>query len=148
MKHPLIFCFLLVSLSLFSCEQGNVELDNAGDQTLKVVVDELLYMMPAGGFERIELKPGLHSLIVQDASGQVMYDTTFQVVEGGLINLAQVSYYIWVDLYGDATLRETQLNEDWISIGNESFFGQFEEVAPGPYYIERRWDFGLDEDFW
>ena len=81
MKHPLIFCFLLVSLSLFSCEQGNVELDNAGDQTLKVVVDELLYMMPAGGFERIELKPGLHSLIVQDASGQVMYDTTFQVVD-------------------------------------------------------------------
>ena len=143
----LVWGLAALLLGTMGCNQGNIELDNAGEVPLQVVIDELPYQMPAKSFQRIELEPGRHRLVVRDMEGNVKGDTTFSVIEGGLINLAHHPYYIWVDLYGDATLRDQQLEEEWVTIGNESFFGQFEPVDSMPYYVEQRWDYGLDQDF-
>lgn len=147
MNKSMILMLMVGMLALVGCTQGNVELDNAGEESLRAIIDELPYQMSGGTFQRISLEPGLHSLVVQDMQGEIKGETTFQVTEGGLINLAKKPYYIWVDLYGDTTLRSTQLKEDWVTIGNESFYGQFEPVDTAVYYVERRWDYGLDESF-
>ncbi|GAB4415050.1 MAG: hypothetical protein OHK0039_23390 [Bacteroidia bacterium] len=122
-------------------------MDNNGDQPLIVTIDELTYRMQPHAYQRIELEAGTHVLTIKEEAGRVIDTDTFQVIEGGLLNLAKTNYLIWVDLYGDPELRKTILQEDWIEIGNQSYFGQFEPVDVGAYYVESKWDYGLDEDF-
>lgn len=147
MKLPLGLFAIFTWLSLLACNQGNIEMDNAGEQPLRVVIDELAYQMPAGSFKRVELEAGRHTVTIENTEGKILDEGEFTVVEGGLLNLARTPYYIWVDLYGEASLREDKLKETWIEIGNESFFGEFEKISPENLYVERRWDFGLDEEF-
>ncbi|MDX2286745.1 MAG: hypothetical protein NW241_21445 [Bacteroidia bacterium] len=134
-------------LWLSACEKGNVDLDNAGSMTLQVMVDELAYDMPPRSYARIKLAEGPHKLIVKDSSGRVLEEAAFRVAKGGLINVSKANYYIWADLYGDAALRPSYLKEDWLEIGKQSFFGDFELLDPGLLYVEQKWDFGLSEDF-
>jgi hypothetical protein len=147
MKRSLWLFFPLAWFLLLGCNQGNIEMDNAGEANLRVVIDELAYQMPAGSHQRIELEPGLHTLSIQGEEGKILDETTFSVVQGGLLNLAKSTYYIWVDLYGEASLRDEVLDEKWIEIGNESFFGEFMKIPPEKLYAEKKWDFGLDEGF-
>lgn len=140
---------LLGSLILITlgCNQGNIDLDNAGENKLEVVIDELTIEMEAGQFQRMKLDKGRHTLTIKDAEGKVLEETTFRVVEGGLLNIAKSNYLIWTDLYGDPVLRESKLNEDWIEIGDQSFKGEFEKLDPGEIYVEKKWDYGLGEEF-
>jgi hypothetical protein len=147
MKRSLWLLFPFAWLLLLGCDQGNIEMDNAGEEDLRVVIDELAYSMPAGSFQRIDLESGLHTLTIKGEDGKILDEQTFSVVEGGLLNLAKSTYYIWVDLYGEASLRDEVLSETWIEIGNESFFGEFERVPAEKLYVERKWDFGLEEPF-
>lgn len=140
---PLLWLFLLLT----ACQQGNVDMDNNGDDLLIVTLDELSYRMTPHTFQRIQLDKGMHTLTIKDEAGRVIVRDTFQVIEGGLINLAKTPYLIWVDLYGDPALRKTVLQEDWIEIGNQSFFGQFEPLETEQTYVEQRWDYGLGEPF-
>jgi hypothetical protein len=147
MKLSLGLVFGLIWLLLLGCNQGNIEMDNAGEDDLRVVIDELAYTVSAGDFEQIELTQGTHTITIQGNDGKILDEGTFTVVEGGLLNLAKRTYYIWVDLYGEASLRDEVLSEEWIEIGNESFFGEFEELPSDKLFVERKWDFGLHEDF-
>ena len=141
-----ILLFTISSL-LSGCNKGNVDLDNAGDQPLTVVIDNIPYFMPAGSYKSISLEKGDHSLEIKDESGNSLRDTTVNIAEGGLINVAATTYYIWTDLYGDPALKESKLREDWIKIGNQSFFGEFYPVGEDQIYVEKQWDYGLSEDF-
>ncbi|RMG69761.1 MAG: hypothetical protein D6722_09580, partial [Bacteroidetes bacterium] len=125
---------LLVGL-MVSCQQGNVDMDNNGDDLLIVNLDELSYRVPPHTYQRIQLDPGMHSLTIKDEAGRVIEEGTFRVLEGGLINLAKTNYHVWVDLYGDPTFRKTVLKEDWVDIGTQSFFGQFEPVDTSQVYV-------------
>lgn len=145
--HPVWLSLILAFFLLTACQEGNVDMDNNGDELLIVNLDELSYRMPPHTFQRIKLDKGLHILSIKDEAGRVLERDTFQVIEGGLINLAKTNYLIWVDLYGDPALRKTVLQEDWIDIGNQSFFGQFEPLESEATYIEQKWDYGLGEPF-
>ena len=145
-RLPWLLLFLS-ALAWVGCNQGNIDLDNASDQDLIVQIDELTIEMQKGTYKQIQLDNGMHKLSLQDASGKVLEETSFKVYEGGLLNLGKTNYLIWVDLYGDPELRKTQLDEDWMDIGNQSFFGQFERLDPSKIYVEKKWDYGLDEAF-
>ena len=147
MKH-LPWLLLAVGILLsWGCNQGNIDLDNDGDAPLIVVIDELSFQMESRSYKSIELAKGAHNLTLKDSTGKVLDEFTFRVLEGGLINLAKSEYLIWVDLYGDPNLRDTELKEDWITMGDNSFFGQFEQLDPSILYVEKKWDFGLSESF-
>lgn len=147
MKYSLWLITTLIGLSLLGCNQGNIEMDNAGGEDLVVIIDELAYQVPAGAFERIDLEAGTHRIIIKSAEDKELDRAEFEVIEGGLLNLAKSPYYIWVDLYGEAELRKEKLKEEWIDIGNESFFGEFDKLPADVVFIEKKWNFGLDEDF-
>lgn len=146
MKH-LIFPLLLLLLTASACTQANIDLDNAGDQALSITVDEITYPLKAGAYQKLQLEPGPHRVIVKDSNGKTLEEETFNVKEGGLLNVAREEYYIWTDLYGDPSMKEEHLKEDWLKIGNQSYFGEFTVVEPENIYIEKRWDYDLDEDF-
>ncbi|MEM7656833.1 MAG: hypothetical protein AAF399_11945 [Bacteroidota bacterium] len=135
------------ALLVFGCNQGNIDLDNDGPDRLTVVIDELTYSLEARAYQKIQLEKGVHTITIKDDEGKELENSTFRVYEGGLLNLAKSNYLIWVDLYGDPSLRDRELEEDWITIGDKSFFGQFEQLDPGEIYIEKKWDYGLSDGF-
>jgi hypothetical protein len=147
MNRFLSWLLLLPALWLGACEKGNVELDNSSDQTLRIAIDELRYSVGPNSFAKVELPTGPHRVTVRNEANEIIADTTIRIIEGGLINLAGGEYLIWTDLYGNPELRKTKLNEEWIDIGDQSYFGEFERVDPEQLYVEREWDYGLEEPF-
>ncbi|MEO0473183.1 MAG: hypothetical protein AAF206_26450, partial [Bacteroidota bacterium] len=139
--------------------EGNVELDNGGEKTLKVTVDELTYVLQAGGTEVLQLEKGRHRLLIKDEDGETIEESVFLVENGGIINAAQVSYIVWADLYGDPALRESKLQEEFFSIEGvekvrgkdkkvkREFMGEFNRLDKENYYIEQTWHYGLAEDW-
>jgi len=148
MKVYIIVSVILFSISssFMSCESGNIDLDNAGDEPLEVIIDNVVYRMPSQTYKRISLDKGAHSITVKNSSGEVQIDSTFNVSEGGLLNVAKADYYIWTDLYGDPSLRDEKLDQDWKTIGDRDYYGEFYPVENN-IYVEKRWDFGLNESF-
>jgi hypothetical protein len=147
MKKSIAWLLTLFITPWLGCNQGNVEMDNAGEVPLKVTIDKLPYQVPAQSTKQIQLEEGMHEVLVQNLQGDLLRDTTFKVRQGGLLNVGQTIYYIWADLYGDPSLRQQHLQEKWINIGNESFYGEFEKVSASQLYVERRWDYDLEEGF-
>lgn len=142
-----ILWFLSLSILFFACENGNVDLDNGGDQPLNVTIDGMLYQLSPGGYENVALEQGLHNIVIRDANNKVLKESRFTVIHGGLLNISETDYYIWTDLYGDPGLRESKLKEDWVQIGKKKFFGDFIQLPNDELYIEKRWDYGLSDDF-
>ncbi|MDX2249836.1 MAG: hypothetical protein SF052_23835 [Bacteroidia bacterium] len=143
---------LLVGLSMMGflgCNQGNIDMDNAGDEALEVSIDELSYDMAPGQYQRIKLEKGRHLLKIKRKTedGEKIVEADFRVVEGGLLNLAKTNYLVWTDLYGDPMLRESKLEEEWIEIDGHDYRGEFEKLDTAQFYIEKKWDYGLGEDF-
>ena len=103
--------------------------------------------MPPGDYKNIELAKGTHQIVIKNQEGKELEGETFEVREGGLLNVAKGKYIIWTDLYGDPELRKTQLNEDWIYINDESYYGEFLQLPSDQIYMEKDWHFGLNEDF-
>ncbi|MEM7368244.1 MAG: hypothetical protein AAF587_06545 [Bacteroidota bacterium] len=147
MNHLPKLLLILATLAWGGCNQGNIDMDNSSDQDLIVNIDELSYNMKAGQYTRIQLDKGVHKLVLQDEEGKVLEEESFRVYEGGLLNLGKNNYLIWVDLYGDPELRKSKLEEDWLDIEGDSYFGQFERLDPSKIYVERKWDYGLDDAF-
>ena len=149
MKSSVLIYVTLISLSalLNTCGGGNIDLDNSGDTPYEVVIGNESYIMAPHSYKSIALESGPHTLIIKNEIGDVVADTLIQVIEGGLINIARADYYIWTDLYGDPSLKEDKLDEDWTEIGDQTFFGEFYPLESNKLYIEKRWDYGLQEAF-
>ncbi|MEM6631603.1 MAG: hypothetical protein AAF694_18120 [Bacteroidota bacterium] len=149
MKSSLFLIVTLFSLSslLSTCGGGNVDLDNSGGVPLEVIIGNETHLMGPNSYKSISLEQGAYDIIVRDQEGTILADTAFQVMEGGLINLAQGQYYIWTDLYGDPALKEKKLDEDWTEIGDQTFYGEFYPLETNKLYVEKRWDYGLQENF-
>ena len=146
--YPILF--LILGIFASGCDyfsQGNVDLDNAGEETLIVTINELSYKMNPGGYILIDLNPGYHTLVVKDENGKELEQETFEVVNGGLINLAKEEYYIWSDLYGDQSLKEAKLKQEWVEIEEQTFYGEITKLEGEGIYQEGEWDYGLSEDF-
>ncbi|MEL6675032.1 MAG: hypothetical protein AAFR61_22685 [Bacteroidota bacterium] len=147
MRLSFLLPFCLLVMGFVACDEGNVDLDNTSEETLVVSIDELQYVLRGGEYRHIQLEPGRHSIIIKDEDGKIMEEATFLVENGGLINLARSKYLIWTDLYGDSNLRKIKLKEDWIDIGDESFYGEFQPIDQESLFLESEWDFGLNEQF-
>lgn len=142
-----LFAILFFAATLLSCEEeGNVLIDNSGEDQLQVMVDAVAYNMPAGSFIRVQLEPGLHSYSIKDESGEVQEEGSFTVVEGGLLNAAKEEYLIWAEWYGDMSMKETTLKQEWIKVDDIEIFGEFERISGEDAYLEKRWDQSIDED--
>ena len=152
MKHLLNF-YLILSLMLFvACEEGNVELDNAGDEFLYVTVDELRHDMAPHSMKLLELKKGRHKILITDREGKTLEEETFEVNKGGVLNVSKHSYIVWTDLYWasseeNSKLRETKLQEEALEIDGQEYVGEFLELDAEQLYIESEWDYGLREEF-
>ena len=147
MKQVIYLIFGWIMIAIPGCDQGNIDLDNSGDVPLFVTIDELEYKLAPGQYQQIKLEKGRHVIIIKDKEGKTLDEETFRVVTGGIINVAKANYLIWTDLYGDPKLRKQKLKEDWLDIGDQSFFGEFEQLPTDVFYIEKEWDYGLGEDF-
>ena len=152
MKYLLNFCLVLACMLFVACEQGNIELDNAGDEFLYVTVDELKHDLPAHSLKNIELKKGRHRLLIQNKDGKTLEEGTFDVQKGGVLNLAKHTYIIWTDLYWasseeNSKLRETKLQEEALEIDGQEYIGEFEKLDADKLYLESTWDYGLSEEF-
>ncbi len=144
---------LLFSLSFFllACDKGNIDLDNAGEEDLRVQIDEIKYDMPSNSYKNLSLDPGLHTLVIRDDQGKVLDESRFTVEEGGLVNLGKSAYVIWTELYGASELRKEKLELAYYEIetddGIQKIWGEFEKIEPEELYVEARWDYGLSEPF-
>ncbi|MDX1908163.1 MAG: hypothetical protein SF053_14095 [Bacteroidia bacterium] len=147
MKERFIWGLVVLAAWMSGCSSPNVYMDNDSNQTVVVAVDELSFKMPPRSFHELKLDAGRHQLIVKDSANKVLDETTFTVIEGGLLNIGKSDYYIWTDLYGDAALDSLKLKEDFLEIGEVSLFGDFQKVDPSLYYVEKTWDYGLGEEF-
>lgn len=152
MKYLLNLSLILCLVLFASCEKGNVELDNAGDEFLFVTIDELRHDMPPRSMKLLELEKGAHKIVIQDKDGKNLEEDTFDVQKGGLINAARHSYIIWTDLYWassyeNSKLRETKLQEEPLEIDGQEYIGEFEKLDADKLYLESAWDYGLGEEF-
>lgn len=139
-------------LSLAACKDGgNVELDNAGKIPLTAVIDGQSYVLAGGARQRIELESGSHSLKVSGAGLKQERDTSFVLDEGGLINLAGARYIVWRDLFTPHSkaelLRDSLLQLKELRANKQIFMLDYDTLAPRQLFVERNWDYGLDEDF-
>ena len=142
-----LIVILVLAVGLMSCEEeGNVLIDNSGEAQLQVMVDAVAYNMPAGSHIRVQLEPGLHSYSIKDESGEVQEEGSFTVIEGGLLNAAKEEYLIWAEWYGDMSMKETTLKQEWIKVDDIEIFGEFERISGEDTYLEKRWDQNIDED--
>ncbi len=142
-----LLILIIVSIAAFSsCETGNVLLDNGGETPLRVTIDAVAYTMPAGSLLRIDLEPGLHQFSIKGEDQKILEEGSFQVVEGGTINAGKIEYLIWTEWYGDQGPKEEVLKQEWIKVDDTEIFGEFERIPGESIYMERRWDFNLDED--
>jgi len=149
----IIHIFFICTLSFFfvACEEGNIDLDNAGEEDLVVQIDEVKLNMPSDSYKNIKLDPGLHTLVIKDISGKVLDESRFKVLQGGLINLAKAPYVVWTELYGSSNLKKEKLKLDYYEIetekGTEKIWGEFKKIEPESFYVEKTWDYGLDQPF-
>ena len=133
-----LFVLFLLAGFLMSCEEkGNVLIDNSGDQQLQVMVDAVAYNMPVGSSIRVQLEPGLHTFSIKDESGEVQEEGSFSVVEGGLLNAAKEEYLIWAEWYGDMSMKESTLKQEWIKVDDIEIFGEFERIPGEEVYLEK-----------
>lgn len=147
MKTFTYILYFLCCAVFFACNDGNIDLDNDSDETFQVTIDALTHNVGPRQHIKLKLEPGPHRITIKNDDDKVTDEETFTVVEGGLINLAKTQYYVWTDLYGDTSLKEEQLKEDWLKIDGKSYFGEFSVVEPESIYLEKHWDYDLDEPF-
>lgn len=144
---------LLLSVALFTiaCEEGNIDLDNAGEEELYVQVDEIEYHMPPNSYKNISLEKGLHTLSIKDGNRKLLEESRIDVENGGLINLGKSSYVVWTELYGSSKFRTDKLKLAYFDVetptGKQKIWGEFERLEPEKLYLEAKWDHGLDEEF-
>ena len=142
--------WLWASLLILAACGGNIDLDNGGEEDLKVVIGDAVYDMEAGSRRRIKLKKGPHRIQVVDYKGDIIRDTSFAVVKGGLINLAGADYLIWRDIFSPKStlaLRKQMLKTRKLLIEKQTYEIEYEEVPKETLYIEQYWDYGLEQSF-
>lgn len=139
-------CLLLLSL-LSACGDHNVQLDNATAGRVEFSIDGQSYEVDPGERTEIDLEAGDHKLKLTSEAGEVMAEESFKLKEGGLIHAGGTKYVVWRRLYGDPSVRDEILNEDWTEIDSLKMYGDFKIFEPEEHFIESRWDLNLSESF-
>ncbi len=137
-------CWLLTACG------SNVDLDNAGTEALRVSIGDQLHLVEAGKRVALSLKKGAHHIQVKNLGGQVVKDTTINVVKGGLINLAGGEYLVWKDIFSPQStvaFRKQLLNTQELKIDQTVYDIEYAMLPQNQFFVEQYWDYRLDEPF-
>lgn len=138
------FFALLLSLILAGCG-GNLLLDNPRNVPVEFVLDGSSHSVGPETSQSISLDPGNHSVKVLSNNGEVLADTTFRLGEAGVLHSGASTYVVWRQLYGLQKDRSTLLNERWVEFDSIRTYGDFKVYDPAWVYIEKSWDYGLED---
>ncbi len=142
------FLGVLVGVMILSgCSRGNLYIDNSGSENLKIELDGQAFSLEAGAGMMIKSGSGQHRLRVMDENKALRKDTLFTLQKGGLINLAAKRYVKWNELYGDEKYRNDKLSSQKIEYESWIFTGDFTEYDSLRLFIEKDWDYDLDQPF-
>jgi hypothetical protein len=150
MKQIFAVSILFVLVFAACGPKGNVYIDNGGEETLTVVLDQSRYDLQPGQRSLIEVEPGPHQIRVAGQDGKFTRDTTVQIVEGGLINPAGAEFLVWKEVFAPNStleLRKQLLKPEKLKIDNFVYEIEFTSLPSDQLYIEKSWDFGLNESF-
>ena len=138
--------FALLLLVITGCS-GNVTLDNPRDEAVTFVFDGGEgHEVDAKSMEVIDLDAGNHSVKVTNAAGEILGDTTFRLKEAGIVHSGAGNYLIWRQLYGLQKDRKTLLNESLVAFDSVEVMADLKVFPPEWLYIEKSWDYDLDEE--
>lgn len=147
MRKPFSYVLGLLSGILFltGCG-GNMVLDNPRMQAVVFTFgDGSEYEVGASSSSVINLEPGEYSVSVTTSGGDAIGDTTFKLKESGLLHSGAGNYVVWRQLYGLQKERKTLLNERWVEFDSIRAFGDLKLYPSDWLYIEKNWDYDLDE---
>ena len=145
------FVLLLIGSFLTSCSpEGNVYIDNGGEETMTVVVDNIRHDLQPGQRVLVQLEPGPHRVTVAGPDGKIRSEENIQVVEGGLINAAGAEFLIWKEVFAPQSsleFRKTLLKPEKLKIDKLVYEVEYTMLPQDQLYIEKIWDLGLEESF-
>jgi hypothetical protein len=141
-RPTLLLSFSLLALLLTGCGKGNIALDNSGKESVSFTIDKVEYSVAAGSTEFISLDPGKHTFTVNKGT---LKDVPFEVKESGLLHDGTSKYVTWKILYGLEKFRKSELKEDTLEVDSLLFFGDFTLYPDSQFYIEGKWDYGVNE---
>lgn len=144
MKRPILPILFLALLA--GCTK-NVVLDNPGIGSVTFTIDgSEKYELKPGTMEKIGLDEGKHRIQIM-GNGVPPRDTTINIIDGGVLHTGASNYVVFRQLYGLQTERKTLLNERWVEFDSSKVFGDIKFVPADVIYLEKSWDYGLDESF-
>jgi hypothetical protein len=147
----ILFLLITVALLLSACgPEGNVYIDNGGDEPLTVMLDQDRYDLQPGQRTLIKVEPGQHQIRVAGEDGKFTRDTTVQIENGGLINPAGAEYLAWKEVFAPNStleLRKKLLKPKKLRIDNFVYEIEYYALPKEQLYTERFWSYGLDETF-
>lgn len=147
MFKPLFLFGCLLIVCMTACKRGNLYIDNPDSAPKKVVLDGNSFSVLGKGAAIVEAQPGVHKILIKDEQNQVLKDTVFYMGKAGLLKLAPARYVKWRELYGDEQYRKDMLNIQKVVYDTWEFKGDFTEYAPAQLYVEKDWDYDLDQPF-
>lgn len=142
------FLLILVSvLTLTSCGDGNVTLDNARAESVTFAIDGENHRVDANSRKKIQLDPGNHTAQIALTNGEAIGEKAFDLKEGGVLHAGGSEYIIWRQLYGLQSNRKDLLNEEWLKLDSLKVFGDFKQFPEDFFFIEKTWDHDLEDEF-
>ena len=129
---------------------GNVELDNPGEDILKATIDGETHLLKPGERTLLSLEKGAHKIQIADIKNEIIKDTIFHVVKGGLLNIAGAEYLVWKDVFSPQStlaMRKSALELQKLTIDKKVFDIDYQMLPKNQLYVEQYWDYGLTEKF-
>lgn len=135
----------LIAVLIAGCS-GNMTLDNPRAESVEFVIDgSQTHAVPGNSTELISVDPGSHTVRVIGQTGEVIADTSFNLREEGILHSGASTYVVWRQLYGLQKDRKALLNEQWVEFDSVRTFGDFKVYSPEWVFIEKSWDYGLED---
>ena len=135
-------------MASYGCQKkGNIYIDNSGKTPVIALVNGQSYKIPPMQGVRLELKAGTHEVRVNNEVNQPLKEGKISIEKGGVINAGNTPYILWTDLYGDPQLKKEKLREDWLTLDGTQFYGEFKLWDSTQLYIEKVWDYGIEQAF-
>lgn len=138
--------WLILSIALTACG-SEVVLDNSSDEQRTVFLDKESWVLAPGAWEVIHVSPGDFQVKITADSGVVASRRETITETGGIINAGTGEYVLWKEMYGDTALRKKVLHEEWREIDSVQYYADIVIYHLPNLYIEKKWDFDLDEPF-
>ena len=141
-------CFIFVILLYLTGCGYSIEIDNATSSASDIRIDDKTYVLQPGETQSIRLQEGKHTIGIQNPnapSGDTIFSV--EITSDAMIQIPGGRYWIWKDVYGDQTLRDSLLNSQWQVLDSTRYNIDIELLDTLQWVHIRRWDYGLLEQF-